>query len=210
MKQYAFKMDALMSSHIQEPIRDLYDVILIVLNSLSYISWQPPCKDDAGDFKIIINKMNRMFFVQKEKIFSITIPFTVRENNQGEIEIYDSDVLIDSKHLAIANKIFTMLKESASYDVIDYQHLLDDEIIELEDGMIVKRLVNRLITNEYGYLRYDEDFVHANGDLHPPFHLDINYSNSGTYKLGIDSQIDFEWFRDCLDITVPCKYIKNS
>ena len=114
MKQYEFKMNALMLSNIKAPIRDLYDVVLLLLNSLSYISWQEPCKADAGDFKIIINKMNRMFFIQKEKIFSITIPFTVRENNQGEIEIYDSELLINSKHLAILTEVFTTLKNNSS------------------------------------------------------------------------------------------------
>ena len=209
MKQYEFKMDALMLSRIKAPVRNCYDAALLLLNALSYISWKEKCNSDAGDFKIIINKMNRMFFVQKEKIFSITIPFILREGKQGEIEIYDADVQINSKHLAVATEIFTTLNNSDLFQVVDFQNFLDDDFLTQEETTVIKRLVGRLLINEYGYLRYEEDSVHENGDIHPLFHLDINYSGAGTYKLGIENKVDFSWIRDCLDITTPCKFIKK-
>lgn len=61
---------------------------------------------------------------------------------------------------------------------------------------------------ETGYIRYDYDPVHENQKLHPLHHLDVNYSGSVTYKLGLKKHIELEEMRDILDVSTECKYLK--
>ena len=68
-------------------------------------------------------------------------------------------------------------------------------------------LVMRLLSMELGYIRYDYDAEHENGTLHPLYHLDVNCSSKGTYKLGVNRKMKREDFIDLLDINTNCKYI---
>lgn len=40
-----------------------------------------------------------------------------------------------------------------------------------------------------GYIRYDDDIEHMNGDLHPRYHLDINASSDVTFKVGLNQSV---------------------
>lgn len=209
MKKYEFKLDKRLQEIIAKPIRTFFDVALILLHSLMYISWQKPCETVEGNFKIVINKMNRMFFMQDNKIFSFTIPFSLRENEDGGLEIYDSSSLVDNKCLVVLIEILTTVKNNPS-ELIDYMSFLDEHDLSESEIIVVKSTMNTIILNEYGYLRYDEDEERESGEMHPKYHMDINYSNAGTYKLGLEEKIRYQWFQDCLDITKPCKFIKTS
>ena len=85
------------------------------------------------------------------------------------------------------------------------------EIIEtLIDSIELFDILNRLITYEYGYIRYDYDFEHANGNFHPLNHLDINYLNTNQYKLGLDNKLNVEQFIDILDLNTDCYFLHKN
>ena len=44
--------------------------------------------------------------------------------------------------------------------------------------------------------------------MHPLNHFDVNYSSKTTFKIGIDSKIDNNFFLDLMDITTDCQYIR--
>ena len=46
------------------------------------------------------------------------------------------------------------------------------------------RFVEYVLSNEFGYVRYDYDKGNENGRFHPLNHLDFNY-NKGTFKIGL-------------------------
>ena len=69
-------------------------------------------------------------------------------------------------------------------------------------------LILRLLSMELGYIRYDYDPEHENKKLHPLYHVDINYSSKGTYKLGINRKMDVDEFIDMLDTKTDCKYVQ--
>lgn len=69
------------------------------------------------------------------------------------------------------------------------------------------KMILRLFTTELGYIRYDYDEIHQNGNLHPLNHLDINYSSKGSYKLGLKKRIEIEEFLDILDVQTECRYV---
>lgn len=207
-KVFEFSLDELMLTKIKRPIRNTTDIITLLLETMQYLSWNKPCGSAPISMKIIVNKMNRIFYVLDKKYFSITMPFSIRKNSDGFVELYDSDIVIDSKRLAIITSIFERIQSEPELDFLKYEEYLDDEELDKDELAAVRHVITKLVFNEYGYLRYDDDAEHENGDLHPRYHLDINCSASGTYKLGLRQGVDFNWFRDCLDVTVSCKFLQ--
>lgn len=47
----------------------------------------------------------------------------------------------------------------------------------------------------------------VNGYLHPLNHFDVCYSNTSTYKLGINHKVDVEEFVDILDVSTNCFFL---
>ena len=74
----------------------------------------------------------------------------------------------------------------------------------LHDGL---KLVEYLFVCEPGYLRFDYDQDNENGALHPLNHIDINYSDYGSYKIGLSESIDYLKFIDILNIKTNCYYL---
>ncbi|MDC5433522.1 hypothetical protein NRA52_08775, partial [Acinetobacter baumannii] len=101
--------------------------------------------------------------------------------------------------------------------------LLSDDIRALIDEVLIqdlnlssnqeykyKKLLNHMFFQEDGYLRFDYDEENSNGHLHPLNHLDINYSNSSTFKLGLKARVDFHTFWDILRSDTNCFYLEKS
>jgi hypothetical protein len=63
---------------------------------------------------------------------------------------------------------------------------------------------------EAGYIRYDYDEEHEKGVMHPLHHLDINYSNQSTYKIGLKEEIDSITLKEILDIKNDCWFLNST
>lgn len=61
---------------------------------------------------------------------------------------------------------------------------------------------------EDGYIRYDYDPANEDGDIHPLYHFDINYSSAVTYKIGLNKPIKGNDFQDTLNIKTNCAYLR--
>lgn len=58
-----------------------------------------------------------------------------------------------------------------------------------------------LLSFEPGYIRYDIDFSERiDPEYHPAHHLDINYNNASTIKIGLPKEINFDEFIKILNI----------
>lgn len=67
-----------------------------------------------------------------------------------------------------------------------------------------------MLKTEYGYVRYDYDQEHCNGNLHPLNHLDVNFSSNVQYKLGLENTINLDTFIDILDLKTDCYFLNNN
>ena len=67
--------------------------------------------------------------------------------------------------------------------------------------------LRELLLMEDGYIRYDYDEEHKNGDLHPLNHYDLFYSSHATFKIGLNAILSEDEFVDLLDIKSDCKYL---
>ena len=216
MKRFEFELSDSLYDQAILPIRKKIDLLNLLAHTLKFLVLQSTINTTtmAEDRKLIlyVDKMNRLFFCVKEKIFSFRFPFNIKENQE------DSSLSISFKDYFK----FDSIKSSLLLAILDQEDIFDGTLENVNDRIlqeisenewnnidlnIIYELVKQLMLFEPGYLRYDHDKEHANGTMHPEHHLDIVYSSSGTMKLGLKNSVKSEWMIDLLNILTECKYI---
>lgn len=197
------------------PIRDSYDAIKLVIAVSSHIITLPIDKlyYDSPSFVPIelyqSHRMNRLVWGDDvHQLHSIHYPFTI---------LLDEDSLyLQYKGIAIDNTLMHGLGQIFStHSVRESLDCLLDEFADFgNDADLSEDRLNELwiiyqylCSYEIGYLRYDYDEKNANGNRHPLHHLDINCSNSCTYKIGLSTRMCRDLFIDLLNIETDCHYI---
>ena len=215
MKKFEFELSDLLYDKAMSPIRTKDDLLRLLAYTIKFLILHPTTDTNkiAKDKKLIlyINKMSRLFFCVKDKIFSFCFPFYVGvtpEDNSISISFKDYfkfDSMTSSFLLAILEQenLFNGTLENVNEKVL--QELLENEWDIDPDGMC--DLVKHLMLFEPGYLRYDHDVEHENGSIHPEHHLDIFFSSNGTMKLGIRNSVESEWLIDLVNTSTECRYI---
>ena len=216
MKKIEFELSDLLYGKAMLPIRTKDDLLRLLAHTIKFLIFYPSIDTTmiAKDKKLIlyIDKMSRLFFCVKNKMFSFCFPFRVRVNPEdnsisiGFQDRFEFDSITSSLLLAILEQedFFNGTLENVSEKIL--QEIIENEWenIDLND---VYELVKYLMLFEPGYLRYDHDEEHENGAMHPEHHLDIFFSSSGTMKLGLKNRIESEWFIDLVNILTECKYV---
>ena len=204
-----------MNNYIQEKLKIglfcISDIITVLIETLKYISWKEPSSHNSTKLKIVINKMNRVFYIFDKKFFSIGLPFQVTIGDAGcIIKDLKTNIIIDNKLLSLVEAFFRKYNPIYESDIVSIFEQFFEETPELsKDEKYRIRIISlRLLSFEYGYIRYEDDIERENGLKHPRYHFDINYQDGCKYKIGLDKSIDDNWFCDCLDITKECKVIK--
>lgn len=199
---------------LMKPIRRQKDCVALILDILNILLVGEEMSDEKGVIMIVVDKMSCLFCFSGKKYFSMVFPFDMeRVEEMGKIyRIYDLilNMEIDNRLIVLMERILNQIdfEESTMDEIIEkaYFDVAEEGYSEDEVGKCFN-LVMRLLSMELGYIRYDDDPEHENGALHPRYHLDVNYSSKGTYKLGINSGMREEDFIDLLDIKTNCKYI---
>lgn len=211
-----FKLDMIFDSAIRHKI-DLMKLSLnlmieLVNEEVSFIF------DEKSNFVLIKSKDTFRYSVIKEnQIMSAILPF--RFNFDESVEFNYNMEVID------LNDFYIILScvDKVKYEIDNGIDLLSDDIRSLIDEVLIqdlnlnnaleykyKKLLNHMFFQEDGYLRFDYDEENCNGHLHPLNHLDVNYSNSSTFKLGIKSRINFHTFWDILRSDTNCFYLEKT
>lgn len=197
-----------------KPVRETKDVLSLILDTLSFLSYGSLCEKETGNLFVKIDKMSRVFYQLEDKYFSIAFPFYIEENEgaEGSYCIYDimDDFQIDNKLISIMKGIaenidITNCSMEELFDCI-WTDNYDEDITEKEIECCFN-IIMRILASEIGYIRFDYDPVHENGNMHPLNHLDVNYSGRCTYKLGLKNRICMEEFIDILDVGTKCDYV---
>ena len=164
-----FEIEPYLLNQINEPIRGVLDIIALLVETLKYMLWKKPLVSTDCKLKIIVSKMNRIFYIQENKMFSITMPFYVKCIGE-EISFWYSDMEINSKLLSIITQILQSIKDNNS--ILQWRQYLEDFEIEQDEEYLLETIIQKLIFTEYGYVRYENDETRANGAIHPQYHLD--------------------------------------
>lgn len=187
-----------------KPIRDKVRFVYVILHATRYLLMGELERKSPSQSKLTldIDKMSRLTFQQANKIYSISYPFTV-VMDEGVISKIQTKFGTEIDFRLISNGL-TVIGNS------DFQNQLSisDFMFELEDNLHDGlKLVEYLFVCEPGYLRFDYDQDNENGALHPLNHIDINYSDYGSYKIGLSESIDYLKFIDILNIKTDCYYL---
>lgn len=205
-KNFEFEVEPLLYEQIKKPIREITDIVLLIIEVLSYIMWKPIGLQAPSGLKIVISKMRRIFFVFDEKSFSVAMPFYIKQHEDGNLEVYDNNIILDSKILSCVKSFVTNM-DFNNLANIDFDSAMQDEYLSEREKKDARYVFYKLITTEYGYIRYDDDLGHESGLEHPRYHLDVNYSNGVTFKMALSDKKEYDWLKDLLDTTTQCKKI---
>lgn len=212
LKMIERQMNRVLYEQAIKPKRNKQELILLLLETIKFLYVSSTRSADYGIVQIKIDKMSRVFYQVENKIFSISFPFYMEVISENELKIYDSTTEVEINEKMVSNMIRIIQKQRDQN--ISIEDLYDDfcndviENSEYEEANNAWRILARLFGTETGYVRYDYDETHENGDFHPLNHLDINYSGSCTYKLGLKKEVKLSEFTDILDIKTTCRYIQ--
>lgn len=154
----------------------ILDVAEFILSSISNFKdfELSPCSINLEDI-VICNE--RLFcFVTKDKYFSVNFPINI---NEKQITIHFRDIqlgLSSISHIRGAlDELFQgFLKGNRT---LEESNNISSSVLVVNE----LRFVEYVLSNEFGYVRYDYDKGNENGRFHPLNHLDFNY-NKGTFS----------------------------
>ena len=196
-------------------IRNKTDLIIFLLQLIKevqttkYASKCDKLVESSNYFFICIDKMSRVICCSSEKFFSFQMPFKIKEDGCW-LKLFYQDYSIDNKTTSFLLSFFQQINNYSSITLEKIYYLLDELIdsYEFKDfSTDLYSLVWFLLNFESGYLRFDHDEKNKNKDIHPLNHLDVNYENYATYKIGLNECISSEQFTKLLDIKQDCYYL---
>lgn len=208
-KRYTFYLNSLAEEKVFKAIRSKQDILIILFESIKYMSLysdiQGPKKSSKID--IIIGKMSRIFFhLDEQKCFSLVMPFRVDGENEENIKFYSTTLAsyLTSENTSHAISVLAgfNLNQQGVYDFVD-------EIWEISEDDNFWLLVKEMFLIEDGYIRFDDDIERENGHIHPLKHLDVFYSNNVTFKVGLNKEDNSSCLSDILDIQTSCRYLRE-
>lgn len=210
-KELTFRMSKQIIDMSSKPLRKREEAILLLLYTIRMFDINKYLPDNRNEnVRISIDKMNRIFYLLEGKMFSMQFPFSIEsDNDKNKIVIYDNvtGTIINSLVLSFLIEAFEkMNRQEADFDTM-FEIIMEPEVNS--SNFTIKNtwhLISYLLKYDLGYIRYDIDPEHENGKLHPLNHLDICLDTSATYKIGLNQQIEFDDFKDILDITTESWY----
>ena len=206
MKRFDFPLDAFQASRLVGSFRGKKDVIALWMNAIKLISvYAEPAKEQvSGHLVLHVDKMSRLFIETGTKSFSVSFPFSIYEKDHGLEFGTSACPEVDSK---VTSDILSLIN---GQDVFSSGNVLEfaDPLIELTgDQDLVWQLLRDLMLVDDGYIRIDHDPDNENGALHPLDHIDIFYSQSATFKIGLGVRVGLDTFHDILNIKSNCHYL---
>ncbi|MDL2141619.1 hypothetical protein ACHRVW_09155 [Flavobacterium collinsii] len=186
-------------------IRDKIDYARLIIYTTRYLllNMETTGVKCSSQLKLCVDKMSRLFFYKEKKYFSVSFPFSVQIDGNEITDISTfSGKAINSKSLSC---VISILEDSAF--IINPS--LTDYYIESDTAESIGiAILEEIFQSEPAYIRYDNDPANEKGKLHPLNHLDINFSSYGTYKIGLENEIEAIFFDDVLNIRTDCSFLK--
>lgn len=188
------------------PIRDKIKYAKIIALSARQLLYNADAKDSTvnANMKLLVDKMSRLFFYKNQKYFSISFPFTIltKDNDVLEIATYSGKKL-DNKSISAIISILDSEQFKLNPSLIDF--FIEPGSIE-SSGLFI---LEEIFQFEPSYIRYDFAPENENGKLHPTNHIDINFSQYSTFKLGLLKSISQAYFENLQNTNTDCLFISD-
>lgn len=191
-----------------KPIRKKNELIVVMFEAIKLMRICKSLHIVSGSSKIVLMvlKMSRLAFVSENKHFSIALPFSIQETDEGVLCFSKNIGEIDS---VIISDILSIFSEDSTIHDTCISSLADLVIDKGELRPGYWDFIKEILLLESGYLRYDYDAEHENGYIHPLNHVDVFYSSNATFKVGLDNKIDEKELFDIIDLKTDCYYLSG-
>lgn len=201
-------------------IRNKKDIILLLLETIEQLLVSKEQIKTFSDFEVVkaeedlriviyINKMKRIFYCTKNKVQSLCFPFTIILN-KGLVEFHYEKSKLEYSEISTLKGVFKRSSMTTPTELND--ELLNDDYYNRlceNEKKILQQVLLFLTIFEDGYLRFDFcDTENFNKDYHPLHHIDLYYTNSNTFKLGLEEEMSLKKNIKIIDITEKCFNIK--
>lgn len=199
LKFYAYK-NVIKFTH---SLRSRKDIINLTLSLITKGFWSN--NKGSRDISTIfyIDKMSRVFIYESiDKIHSFAIPFFIKETQDSFSVFNKSNELLDPKLISFLKAIFRKIdinKPNFYQDIDSILEIIEEYEIKENEFSLYLTPIMELLTFEPGYLRYDHDIQRASSH-HPEYHIDFNYSQNTTFKLGLHKKLSCQEFINLVDI----------
>ena len=190
--------------------RTKIDIVNLCLNYTKYAPYAFCEGNTEGNCTLHIDKMRRLFIYYGNCIHSIHFPFSMQSVGNN-LEFYYEDRVLDAKTTSLLLEFF------AGFDKLETMEDMYEIFLKILEEYDIKdsfnenylwKLICHMLIFEPAYLRYDEDLTsRMNSKTHPAYHIDINYCNTSTFKLGLTKQLKVDEYINILDINEECNYI---
>ena len=187
-------------------IRCKVDVIILIMRTIKYlITDVRVTRQENSNIYICVDDMNRFIYESEGKVFSIRSPFNFYKNNERVYFKDGSGIEIDS---VMSSKLISFFSKQGvmNCDINDLDDYVSDVFYDSES---VFPLILNLMSFEEGYLRFDNDPDNFKEGIHPLNHLDVCYSSSSTYKIGVYEEPSYDFMHDLLNLKVRSKFIEH-
>ena len=216
MKSFALQINPSLINY-NSAIRNKGDIITLLISIVRFLNFNKPeelenliIQDSENQILLIIHidKMSRVFIVEKNKIHTFQFPFMISISDDS-FKIKYNNIEMASYVLTLLSNVFNDFDDHKSLeDMIElYWSAIYDLEVDETDAKTIEKLITFLLVFETGYLRFDYDDIQCS-KTHPLNHLDFYYSSNNTFKIGINKHLDHKDLIGLLDISKKCANIK--
>lgn len=221
-KEASYNMSKGIFEMASKPLRSRQEAVLLLLYTIRMFDVDEFIAGNGrAKVAVSINKMNRIFYILEDKIFSMQFPFFVEVENKKITRICDlkTGVDIDSMLVSTLIGIFEKTRNGIfSFDSLFDEIMYGESTPQNVNTEQLWEIIKLISTYDLGYLRYDHDEEyqkkeHQNKEyqkklIHPVDHLDICLDTAASYKIGLEKTLNYEVFKDILDTTTNCFFLK--
>ncbi|WP_417743707.1 hypothetical protein [Salipiger sp.] len=204
-----FDLDKFQLQDLSCAFRKRKDIISFWMHVVkTVVSYTEPAKEQvSGKMLICTDKMHRVFIHSDTKSFSTSLPFSIKKVDDYFSCTLKTGIEIDSK---ISSEVIAALSTTASFENGEVLGFADDVMGVSDDPDTLWTVLSELINADDGYIRFDHDPDNENGALHPLNHLDIFFSQSATFKVGLHDRLHVDAFSDILNTKTNCHFLMKD
>ncbi|MCW2305526.1 hypothetical protein M2324_003952 [Rhodovulum sulfidophilum] len=209
MNTLSFNLDGYQVASLLSAFRERANIVLFWMQAaktiLSFV--EPDPGQVHGRMIVCTGKMHRIFLESDGKVFSTALPFHVKTSDGFYSCTLRSGIDLSSK---LTSEIIATLSSTESFQNFEILGFADDIMGVSDDPDTLWVALSELVNSDDGYLRFDHDPVRENGKLHPLNHIDIFFSQSATFKIGLAEKLEIDAFSDLLDVQTDCHYLSKD
>ena len=209
MKTYRFNLDAHFVDQAFSPLRTKAQALVVLMKCIKLMLAGNIISDDkkSGELLLNVSKRSRLFLFSENKYFSIGFPFFVEEID-GMLHFSTKNIKsVDSK---VTSDVISIISGTDKLECCSGLEFIEPVVDIEESEPNFWPFLLSLLMYEDGYVRYDHDPKHENGDLHPLNHYDFFYSSFTSCKVGLRNKLNDSEMLDLLSPDTACHYIEDA